>query len=297
MIRFVADTNVYVSAAISPNGSSMALIRAAERGEAILIMSDSLLSEIEEVLEREKFRRWVTLDEVADFLSAITLLTEWIDDRPANEIPQICQDPDDNFLVALAQDANSGIIVSGDSAVQRIEYPNILIYSPSQALDALSFRHEWGEDFIPGDFEMSRRQIEAEGSSALLNVYVAFHEIFEQEGLTREQAAYFLQFVAVPSAIPAFLDRFDDCRVTLQNRGLGTRPMFASPDVAYLKLPPDPGAHLVATADGMMPPDTILVTLQRCHDLQDDPALAFDHWRVFGIGPWPLEDIPPRPST
>src|ERR1700754_4968510 len=153
MLRLVLDTNVYVSAALSPGGSSMALIKAAQRGEASLIMCEALHAELEETLEREKFRRWITLDEAADFIAAVTLLAEWADNRPPAEIPKVCGDPDDDYLIALCQDADTGILVSGDGAVRRIEYPNILVYSPPEALDLLAFRHEWGEGYIPSDFE------------------------------------------------------------------------------------------------------------------------------------------------
>src|SRR6476469_5036683 len=131
MLRLVVDTNVYVSAAISPAGRSMALIEAAQRGEAALIMCEALHAEIAETLEREKFRRWISLDEAVDFLAAATLLAEWVDDRPPAEIPKVCEDPDDDFLIALCQDAGTGILVSGDRGIRRIQYPNILVYSPA----------------------------------------------------------------------------------------------------------------------------------------------------------------------
>jgi putative PIN family toxin of toxin-antitoxin system len=157
MLRLVTDTNVYVSAAISSAGPSMALIEAAQRGEAQLVMCEALHAEIAEVLEREKFRRWITLDEAADFLAAMALLADWVDDRPPEEIPKVCNDPDDDFLIALCQDAGTGILVSGDRAVRSVEYPNILVYSPAEALELLSFHHEWGEGYIPSDLETSRR--------------------------------------------------------------------------------------------------------------------------------------------
>ncbi len=47
----------------------MKLIEAAQRGELVLIMCEALYTEMQEVLERDKFRRWITLDECADFLA------------------------------------------------------------------------------------------------------------------------------------------------------------------------------------------------------------------------------------
>jgi hypothetical protein len=259
-------------------------------------MCEALHAEIEETLEREKFRRWITLDEAADFLAAMTLLADWVDDRPAAEIPNVCDDPDDNFLIALCQDADTGILVSGDEAVRRVKYPNILVYSPTQAISLLAFRHEWGEGYIPSDLETSRRQLEAEGSTAILTAWASFAMVFNHVH-SGNDAEPFLQLVAVPDTVPQFVAEFDDIRNLLRDRGVGSRPWYVSPEVVYLKLPPDPKVHLVSTAEKLsLPPDTIFATLQRCLDLPDDPDLAVDHWRVFGIGQWPLEQIPQRPT-
>jgi hypothetical protein len=78
-------------------------------------------------------------------------------------------------------------------------------------------------------------------------------------------------------------------------RGLTNRPWYASPEVAYLKLPPDPVEGLRVTSDVPLPEDTIFATLLRCPDLPDPPDMSFDHWRVFAIGATVRpEDIPPR---
>lgn len=300
MIRFVLDANVYISAAISPAGSAMKLVEAAQRGEIRSILCENLYVEIEEALERDKFRRWITLDEATDFLAAIALVADWVEDRPADEIPAVCDDPDDNYLIALCQDADTTILVSGDSAVRRVVYPNIQPYSPTEALELLAFRHDWGDGFIPGNPSASMLQIAAEGSAALINVFSAFSAIFEHAGDDRVFAEYALNLVCVPTAVQPFLDEFDRTREMLKDRGLGTRPGFMSPEVAYLKLPPDPGIHLVSTGNLVLPPETIYCTLQRCPDLPNTPELeGADYWRVFGLGerPWPVEQIEPRPTN
>ena len=169
-----------------------------------------------------------------------------------------------------------------------------MIYSPAQALDLLAFRHEWGEGYIPGDPELSMLQMEAEGSTALIAVYTTFAAIFEHT-TDMDEARQLLQFVTVPTAIEPFIAEFDTVRTNLRDRGLGTRPYFVSPEVAYVKLPPDPKIALVSTAEKALPPGTIFATMQRCPDLEDVPEAPFDHWRVFGLGgPWPIEQIAPR---
>lgn len=275
----------------------MALIAAAERGEITLIMSNALHAEITETLSREKFRRWVTLAEAESFVAAVALLAEWVDDRPAMEIPAVCSDPDDDYLIALCQDAEAAMLVSGDDGVQKVSYPNVHIYSPAKALNVLAYRHEWGEGYLPGTAEQSLLQADAEGSGALLAVWSAFCAILENAD-SRELAEYLFNFVVVPECVPRFLAQLDEVREAVKDRGLGTRPFYASPEVAYLKLPPDPGEHIYTFAEVALPEGTIFATLQRCLDLPNTPDLPADHWRVFAIGDaLPLEQIPPRPAS
>lgn len=274
----------------------MKIVEAAMQGQVALVVCGRLMDEVSDVLEREKFRRWITVDDARDFVAAIELLADWVDDRPEAEIPKVCTDPDDDYLVALCQDADTSVLVSGDRAVRNIRYPNIQTYTAAEALDLLDYRHKWGEGFLPADPSGSRLAIEAEGSTALITVYSAFTAIFEHAA-NQAEAEQLLGFVTVPSAVPEFLAAFDQVREMLADRGVGSRPIFASPDVAYLKLPPNPGETLIAQGELQLPDDTIYATLQRCPDLPNPPELDVDHWRVFGVGgPWPIERIPPRPE-
>ncbi len=273
----------------------MAIVNAALRGEVMLIMCDRLHDEVVETLARDKFRRWLTQDEADDFVDAVTMIAEWTADRPDNEIPQVCADPDDNYLIALCQDSDAACIVSGDRRVQEVKYPNVRVCAPPHALELLAFRHEWGDGYLPGDIESSMLQMQAEGSTALINAYVAFSSVFELID-EPEQARVFLNLVAVPSAVDPFIAGYAKAREMMNERGVGTRPVYASPDVAYLKLPPNPQIHIVSVGTTPLPPGTIYCTLQRCPDLPQPPELDCDYWRVFGIGqPWQPDDIPPRP--
>ena len=54
----MADTNGLVAAAITPRGICGRLLEAAIDGRWQLVTSPMLLAELEEVLSRDKFRRW-----------------------------------------------------------------------------------------------------------------------------------------------------------------------------------------------------------------------------------------------
>lgn len=294
MLRVVADANILVSAAISPLGASSQIVQMAQRGDIELWACERLIDEVTDVLARDRLRRFITPDEASAYVDAITLLANWVDDRPETELPLVCPDPDDNYLIALYQDADASMLVSGDKGVQSVEYAHVYIYSPVDALDVIGYRHEWGDALVPGNFDEMMRAATAEGNKALLTVYSSFNALID-EFESVPYAELLLQFVAAPVAIANFVASLEQLRAMLANRGLSSRPWFASPEVAYLKLPPDPGDHIRATSYVRLPQDTIFATLLRCPDLADPPGMNFDHWRVFGIGtPTRPEDIPPR---
>jgi putative PIN family toxin of toxin-antitoxin system len=291
MLDVIADANVLVSAAITSRGPSARLVDLARRGEIALWVCETLIDEVTDVLAREHLQRYISPEAARDYVDAITLLANWVDDRPETEIPQVCADPDDNYLIALYQDADASMLVSGDKGVLAVEYPSVYIYRPVDALEAIAYQHEWGEDILPGQLAEAIRAATAEGSMALINVYSAFHAIVEEDAADVHEL---LQFVTVPGTLPNFVAGIDEIRAMLVDRGLGTRPWFASPEVAYLKLPPDPGVHIRATSPAPLPDETIFATLVRCPDHQDPPGAQFDHWRVFEIGtPVQPEDIGP----
>lgn len=113
MRRAVLDPGVLVSALISPSGSPAKLIAAARKGELELVTSPLLLAELEDVLRREKFRRYVDLDAVRDFVDLVLRVSLHVSD-PDGPAPLRSADPDDDYLIALAQ-AQNAILVSGDN--------------------------------------------------------------------------------------------------------------------------------------------------------------------------------------
>jgi uncharacterized protein len=111
--RAVLDPSVLVSALISPSGVPAKLLLEARSGRFELIVSPLLLEELEEVLRREKFRRYVGLDAVEAYLSVLGRDASFAAD-PEAPPPIRCADPGDDYLIALAHDQNAAL-VSGDS--------------------------------------------------------------------------------------------------------------------------------------------------------------------------------------
>ena len=112
MRRAVFDPGVLVSALISPAGAPARLLAGARDGGLELVVSPLLLAELKNVLAREKFRRYVDLDTVGDYVALLRREGLQVED-PETPSPLRCADPDDDYLVALAH-AQSAILVSGD---------------------------------------------------------------------------------------------------------------------------------------------------------------------------------------
>ena len=113
-LRAVVDTNVLVAAAISPRGLCGRLLDAALDDRWQLVASPQLLAELSTVLAREKFRRWLTIDQASRFVDDVRVLSDVLADPPA-PAQQVSADPKDDFLLALAKVADVAALVSGDA--------------------------------------------------------------------------------------------------------------------------------------------------------------------------------------
>lgn len=132
MRRIVLDPGVLVSALITPGGAPGELLRQIQKRDFTLVASPQLLDELEEVLEREKFRRYVDLDATAAYVEAVRALAEIAAD-PEGEPPLRCEDPDDDYLIALAHDQNA-TLVSGDKHLLDLASSGAPILAPADLL-------------------------------------------------------------------------------------------------------------------------------------------------------------------
>jgi putative PIN family toxin of toxin-antitoxin system len=129
--RAVLDPGVLVSALITPTGRPAKLLLAARAGSFELIVSPQLLDELEEVLRREKFRRYVDLDGVTAYVELLRRDAQLAAD-PETPPPIRCRDPDDDYLIALAH-SQSAALVSGDSDLLELA-EKIPVFSPAKFL-------------------------------------------------------------------------------------------------------------------------------------------------------------------
>jgi len=112
--RAVLDTNVLVSALISPSGASAQLLIELRAGAFELIVSQLLLAELREVLGRPKFRRYVSEAEIDAYVELIRREGLVVDDPPPSAEP-VSVDPDDEYLIDLARAEQVDALVTGDA--------------------------------------------------------------------------------------------------------------------------------------------------------------------------------------
>lgn len=133
MKRAVLDPGVLVSALITPSGTPAKLLASTRSGSFELIVSPLLLEELRLVLRRKKFRRYVDLDAVDQYLGLLRRDAAFTDDPPGPP-PIRCRDPDDDYLIALAH-ACAAALVSGDDDLLEL-VGQIPVFTPAEFLAA-----------------------------------------------------------------------------------------------------------------------------------------------------------------
>jgi putative PIN family toxin of toxin-antitoxin system len=136
--RAVLDTNVLVSALISPGGGSARLLLELRSGAFELIVSPLLLAELREVLRRDKFRRYVSEAEAGAYVELIRS-ESIIHADPAPSPEQLSADPDDEYLIGLARDAQADALVTGDAYLLELR-AIIPVMTPTEFLETLPSR-------------------------------------------------------------------------------------------------------------------------------------------------------------
>ncbi len=135
MPTITTDTNILVSALIA-KGKPRELIKKVEQQKVNLILSNSIVEELNDVLKRNKFRKYVTLKNAENFVFEIKSRSKIIDMKSQFEV--IKQDPEDNKILNAAYDGKVDYIVSGDSDLLNLkEFEGIKIVTASEMLKIL----------------------------------------------------------------------------------------------------------------------------------------------------------------
>lgn len=133
-MRVVLDSNIIVSACLTPQGSSATIVELALLNTFTLCLSSDVLAEYREVLARPKFSR--QSERIESLLCGIEEICEFV--HPEGRLA-ISEDEDDNRLLECAQAARADFLVTGN----RKHFPDRLdstrIVSPREFLTELGF--------------------------------------------------------------------------------------------------------------------------------------------------------------
>ncbi len=128
-MRAVLDSNVLVSAAISKGPAHRIVLAWLERGTFELIVCESLLREVSEVLMQPRMRRWISTESARLYLDRLTTAVDVRKDPPSG--PPLTRDPDDDFVIHLARAHGANLIVSGDGDLLEWEEQQPRVVTPA----------------------------------------------------------------------------------------------------------------------------------------------------------------------
>jgi putative PIN family toxin of toxin-antitoxin system len=110
-VRAVLDPNVLIASLLSRDGPPARLLASWLAGAFELVVSESLLEELERALTYPKLRDRVAAGDASDFVALLRHAALLASEPPT--IAPRSADPDDDYLLALAEQEQA-ILVSGD---------------------------------------------------------------------------------------------------------------------------------------------------------------------------------------
>ncbi len=136
LMRMVLDTNVLVSALITPGGLPDRLVQHWEAGDLTLVTSNEQLAEVERVLGYVKLQRFIRPEQAALLLANLRRLAVI-----ADKLPDVSASTDasDNLILATAIAGRASHLATGDRGDLLIlkQVEGVSIVSVREAIDLL----------------------------------------------------------------------------------------------------------------------------------------------------------------
>ncbi len=129
--KVVVDTNVLLSAALSPAGAP-AILLAWLLVNTSLVLSKATLGELQTRIFKPKFDRYLSLETRKRILHDVSAAAIWTEVQADLAAQRFCRDPDDDAFIHVAIAADACAIVSGDA--------DLLVLDPIRAIRILTPR-------------------------------------------------------------------------------------------------------------------------------------------------------------
>ncbi len=134
-LRLVIDTNILISGLMAVNSLPQKVFDYAT-SQAILLISDEVQSEIENVISRPKLQKYITLEQRNKFL---TELSQQVERVTINQKIRACRDPKDDKFLELAVCGEANYIITGDADLLDLHpFQNIPIVKAANFLTAIA---------------------------------------------------------------------------------------------------------------------------------------------------------------
>jgi len=134
-MRLVIDTNVLVSAILSPDSISAQVLNWGENN-TIILYSTATLTELLSVLRRSKFSKYIDPKDIDGL--AIRIKTTWVFVEIFNQI-KLCRDAKDDKFIELALNGDASHLITGDN--------DLLVLHPIQNISIVNPR-TFGDEII-----------------------------------------------------------------------------------------------------------------------------------------------------
>lgn len=128
----VLDTNVIISALLSPDGRPAEIIRRWEAGELEVVTSPALLTELRRALDYPRVKKYLdapqtTVTSLIKGLETVATVVE-----PQFSLDVVKDDPADNRVLECAIAGRASYIVTGDAHLLRLkECQGVVILNPA----------------------------------------------------------------------------------------------------------------------------------------------------------------------
>ncbi len=123
----VIDTNIFISAALSPKGTAYQAFALAVQ-EFTIVQSAETYQEIAQRLYKPKFDKYVSDERREELLNLIKIKSQFVETKSSITS---CRDPDDNKFLELAVDSNAQFLITGDQDLLTLksqpEYQHLII--------------------------------------------------------------------------------------------------------------------------------------------------------------------------
>lgn len=137
--RFVIDTNVWISAALSSTGAPALVVqRILARG--LPVFSKATFAELESRLWKPKFDRYLSMEIRRQILHDANAAAHWVTIAPGTAAQPWSRDADDDKFIHTALAASAPWLVTGDQDLLSVTAPSaVYILTPAQALERVDF--------------------------------------------------------------------------------------------------------------------------------------------------------------